>query len=560
MNGVRRLRAAAIDLATGGLLPWAPNFAGPVLTMASSGSHLIAGGAFASAGGVERLNLGAIALATGEATDWAPRADLQVNALLLAGRSVYVGGNFSWAGGRARDHIAQIDLETGAATDWNPGIAGEGPRDYANVVDMALHDGTLYVAGDFTHAGAFLRQGAAAIEALTGAVAPWDPGLEAYASVDAVAVGDSTVYLGGDFRSAHGVRRTYLVALDAVTAAVRAWNANPDFRVDALALDSGRLLVGGQFSNIGGADRNSLAEVDLPTGADTGWNPRLGVPVYSDVVLAILPAGDEVHVAGHFSSIAGQARINVARLRRGDGALLDWDARMASYLYVFTLAVEAGTEWVGGDFVQVAGYPQTGLAHIVSDEFPPTGTSLTPTDAPILLGEPHELRWLATDDVGVLGVDIYVSRSGPNGPWEPIALACRNSGLYAWTPTGQASSDACLRFDIHDFAGNVTRVQQAGMRIASIPDPGLQVSSLARPRPNPASNAATIAYTLKMAQPVRIMLFDMQGRIRKTVVDRTELAGVHSAVLTTTGLAVGIYWIRMETRGFSESRRFVVLR
>lgn len=87
----------------------------------------------------------------------------------------------------------------------------------------------------------------------------------------------------------------------------------------------------------------------------------------------------------------------------------------------------------------------------------------------LAIGSTVALQWSASNECGRVGlVDIYLSRSGPSGPFEPLVLGLSNAGTYSWEVTGPATSglDAVLRIAARDPAGNSgTEFSDAGFRI-----------------------------------------------------------------------------------------------
>ena len=79
-------------------------------------------------------------------------------------------------------------------------------------------------------------------------------------------------------------------------------------------------------------------------------------------------------------------------------------------------------------------------------------------------------------------------------------------------------------------------------------------------RPNPFTGVTRLRYTLPQASTVRLELFDMLGRSVATVVDETQGAGLHEALLDGSRLAPGTYVYRIDANGRSESRTLVLLR
>lgn len=72
----------------------------------------------------------------------------------------------------------------------------------------------------------------------------------------------------------------------------------------------------------------------------------------------------------------------------------------------------------------------------------------------VTIGTSANLQWSATDNVGVTSVDVHLSRSGPGGPWETIALGIPNSGSTPWFVTGPPTTNAYLRVTGRDAEGN----------------------------------------------------------------------------------------------------------
>jgi hypothetical protein len=84
--------------------------------------------------------------------------------------------------------------------------------------------------------------------------------------------------------------------------------------------------------------------------------------------------------------------------------------------------------------------------------------------------------------------------------------------------------------------------------------------------PNPFNPRTTVRYTLADGAAVRLQVFDVNGRLVRTLVDGNQVAGDFSIQwdgTNDTGIQVGsgVYWARMSTsRGFSASTKMVVLK
>jgi len=93
-----------------------------------------------------------------------------VSDLTAVGSRVYIAGIFSDISGRKRKYLAAIDANTGAVLPWNPGMDG-------SVGAVEACGSTVFVSGDFRHADGRNARGVAALDTRTGKLIPWRPEL-----------------------------------------------------------------------------------------------------------------------------------------------------------------------------------------------------------------------------------------------------------------------------------------------------------------------------------------------------------------------------------------------
>lgn len=84
--------------------------------------------------------------------------------------------------------------------------------------------------------------------------------------------------------------------------------------------------------------------------------------------------------------------------------------------------------------------------------------------------------------------------------------------------------------------------------------------TLSPPHPNPAPDAATLAYTLPAPATVRLEVFDVLGRHVALLADGPRPAGTHAATLDTRGLAAGPYLVRLTVGAAVVTARLTVVR
>jgi hypothetical protein len=95
---------------------------------------------------------------------------------------------------------------------------------------------------------------------------------------------------------------------------------------------------------------------------------------------------------------------------------------------------------------------------------------------------------------------------------------------------------------------------------------GTPVSArLGHARPNPFHPETSISFTLGAAGPVTARIYDLSGRVVRTLLDESLAAGPHELSWDGTidggGIAAsGVYFVRVESPGFTASRKLVLLK
>lgn len=84
--------------------------------------------------------------------------------------------------------------------------------------------------------------------------------------------------------------------------------------------------------------------------------------------------------------------------------------------------------------------------------------------------------------------------------------------------------------------------------------------SISQNHPNPFNPATTITFAVPRRSIVRIKIFDVVGKEVLTVVDKEFEPGIFKQNFNAEGLTSGIYFYRMESDGFSQTRKLMFLR
>ncbi len=309
INGVDRPGIAALDLATGAALPFAPSFAfGVPRVLASDASRLFVGGDFSGGFSTPPFYLTSYDLATLAPTGWQPVLNGSVTALLVDGSTLYVAGGFSQADGQPRAGLAAFDIPSGSLLPWNPGGLG------GTVERMVRNGSEVVVAGTIYSLGGQSRTRLASVHATTGAVTAWAPVIGGSAVHD-VELAGGRLWIGGDFTAVEGQTRLRLAKLDAATHVLQGWNPGANSVVWGLEVDGNRVFVAGNFTSIGApvALRTGLAQLDGTSGAASAWQPGADNALY-DVELS----GGRLFCGGPVTSYDGVGRAFFAALADPD--------------------------------------------------------------------------------------------------------------------------------------------------------------------------------------------------------------------------------------------------
>jgi hypothetical protein len=78
--------------------------------------------------------------------------------------------------------------------------------------------------------------------------------------------------------------------------------------------------------------------------------------------------------------------------------------------------------------------------------------------------------------------------------------------------------------------------------------------------PNPFYHVTTIKFAVPKHSSVTLKLYDMQGREVITLIDEDLPPGEHHVELNAKDLPGGIYFYRLETAGFCQSKKLTLLR
>ena len=84
--------------------------------------------------------------------------------------------------------------------------------------------------------------------------------------------------------------------------------------------------------------------------------------------------------------------------------------------------------------------------------------------------------------------------------------------------------------------------------------------SLTQNYPNPFNPMTTISFSLPAAGNVTLTVYNIRGQVISTLVDRTLSAGEYHVDWDASEYASGIYFYRLQTTEFTETKKMILLK
>jgi hypothetical protein len=180
------------------------------------------------------------------------------------------------------------------------------------------------------------------------------------------------------------------------------------------------------------------------------------------------------------------------------------------------------------------------------------------------------------------GVAPLAQGGGPQ--YEDVATAHDNDGCNCIGTRGDGIMDINMKFQSQEIAavispgihGSTLELRMTGylndgtMFIAedcirfvsniSAPPPAPLADYLGAATPNPFNPTTRINFSVANTGPVNLSVFDVKGRLVERLVNGTRTAGEYSVTWEASGLPSGIYFYRLETPTFNETRKLVLLK
>ena len=184
-------------------------------------------------------------------------------------------------------------------------------------------------------------------------------------------------------------------------------------------------------------------------------------------------------------------------------------------------------------------------------------------------GEQLTVAWQAADDVGVVDAQVWLSLDD-GATYDRLLGDGPLDGQLVWTvdvPLDQPSYAARVRVDVRDGQERLASAQTGAFTLVpgTTAAPRPRSLQLAQNHPNPFNPRTAIAYAVPRAGKVSLRIYDLQGKLVRTLVDGEQPAGQH--VVTWQGrddhgsaVASGLYFSRLTTGDGDLVRKMTLLK
>jgi hypothetical protein len=113
--------------------------------------------------------------------------------------------------------------------------------------------------------------------------------------------------------------------------------------------------------------------------------------------------------------------------------------------------------------------------------------------------------------------------------------------------------------EIHNNAAGCNSQAEVELACETISIPEISNGTNFYISPNPSESVTSISYTLDHASPVSLMIFDLKGRLIKTLVDELQGKGDQKVIFDGIGLTPGVYFCALKTNEGELTKELVKL-
>lgn len=365
--------------------------------------------------------------------------DGTVNAIVKNAGLYYIGGTFSYVGLKTMGAASLTTSSDYPDMDF-PGVNG--------TVNCAVPDGAggWYIGGSFGDVDGVPRYSLAHIKSDKTLDADWAPQVGYYyfyQAITSIIKNGNTIYIAGGFTAINGDPRNYAAAVDATTGALLPWNPDANSIVNTLCLKDTIIYMGGSFSIVGGKQKPYFAAVNSTSGS-----VYEGVQTTNGPVNDIVAKGDTLFIGGDFTEFNFKVD-NLAHFTATNDKP-DTEFPIANSTVYVTIPDGSGGWYVGGDFTVIGNATKYYVAHILPDK------TIDPAfDAGLIYAANGGVRCLLKDGNTLYIGGGFNSNAGlPYMPRNYVAAVNATNGtLLPWNPSADGVVYSLERKDTSVYVG-----------------------------------------------------------------------------------------------------------
>ncbi|MBK8984062.1 MAG: CHRD domain-containing protein [Ignavibacteria bacterium] len=177
----------------------------------------------------------------------------------------------------------------------------------------------------------------------------------------------------------------------------------------------------------------------------------------------------------------------------------------------------------------------------------------------VISGNDVTLNWSTSSEINNSGFDI--ERSTSSAVWEKVGFVNGNgnsneSQTYTYSDKGLTAGVYNYRLKQIDFNGNFEYFNLSNEVVIGVPT----AFDLSQNYPNPFNPETKIDYSVPVNENVMLNLYDMSGKLVRTLVNDFKSAGYYSYRLNASDLSSGIYIYKLESGSVSISKKLMLVK
>lgn len=366
--------------------------------------------------------------------------------------------------------------------------------------------------------------------------------------VGAITIIGNDVYAAGSFNTAGGVTVNRIAKWNGSSWSALGTGLN--FFATSLAASGGNLYVAGGFTTAGGITVNHIA---LWNGSS--WS-ALGTGTNNNIT-TISVNGNNVYAGGIFTTAGGMSANYIAKWNGSS-----WSALGSGMnTFVNSIAVNGSDVYAGGNFTTAGGISASRIAKWNGSSWSALGSGLNNTVRSVQIisnivfagGNFNNAGGISAIRIAKWNGSSWAALgSGVNAELFAIYPNTTDGKIYVggnFTNAGGITASKIARFNDSETPVGISQYQEI---------PG--EFKLFNNYPNPFNPKTKIKFSLPHAGNIRLTVYDALGKEVIVLVNENLQAGIYETEFEAANIPSGVYFYRIETAVYTETKKMVVVK